>query len=55
MEIAQGSDASLAFLAMTSGTLNTEEKKTIRDNLEKYCGLDTEAMIWIIDELTKLA
>ena len=55
MEIAHGGDASLAFLAIASGTLSTEEKKTIRDNFEKYCGLDTEGMIWIIDELRKIA
>jgi len=26
----------------------------IRKNLLKYCGLDTEGMIWIIDELKKI-
>ena len=55
MEIAHGGDASLAFLALASGTLSSEEQKTLRKNLEKYCGLDTEGMIWIIDELRKIA
>jgi hypothetical protein len=26
----------------------------IRNNLLKYCGLDTEGMIWIIEELNKI-
>jgi len=54
MEIAHGDDASLAFFALTSGTLNTEERKTIQSNLEKYCGLDTEGMIWIVNQLKNI-
>jgi len=26
----------------------------IRNNLLKYCGLDTEGMIWIIEELNRI-
>ena len=30
-----------------------DKKKTYQDLL-KYCGLDTEAMVWIVDELKKI-
>ena len=28
-----------------------EELNKVRSDLEKYCALDTEGMIWIVDEL----
>lgn len=53
MDIANGEDASLAFMRMMSGGLSPGELKEIRDNLEKYCGLDTQGMIWIVDKLSE--
>ena len=46
---------------LEAGTLNCEicEKKEevndkLRQDMLNYCGLDTEAMVWIVDELKKL-
>jgi hypothetical protein len=55
MAIAKGDDASLAFLDMAYGNLTDEEKSQIRNNLLEYCGLDTEAMARIINELYQLS
>ena len=52
LEINNGADASaLYFYSHIIPKLENKEK--IRKNLEKYCGLDTEGMAWIIDELKK--
>lgn len=55
LEINDGGNASLAFLDMTFGEASEKEKKKIRENLKKYCGRDTEGMIWIVKELRKIA
>jgi hypothetical protein len=54
MAIAHGGDASLAFLSLIYGDMPDVEKQVVRANLEKYCGLDTEGMIWIVNELRDL-
>jgi hypothetical protein len=55
MEIDNGGDASaLYFYSHIKKTLDEDKRKEIRANLIKYCGLDTEAMVWIIKELKKL-
>jgi CRISPR/Cas system-associated exonuclease Cas4 (RecB family) len=59
MSIAGGEMASLKYLYATHGSFDgkkasAEEVKKIRKDLEAYCGLDTEGMIWILDELRKL-
>jgi len=59
MEIAEGGTASLRYLYSVHGAYDgtkptKEEVKKIREDLEKYCCLDTEGMIWIVDELKKL-
>ncbi len=51
LAINNGDDASLAYLSMTYGTMSEREKKELRADLEKYCGLDTQGMIWIVDRL----
>jgi hypothetical protein len=55
MSIARGDDASLAFLKLASGELSADERERLRADLEKYCGLDTEGMIWIVDVLRNLS
>jgi hypothetical protein len=59
LEIAKGGTASLAFLHITYGSDSEKpskaEIKKVRANLEKYCGLDTEGLIWIIDKLRKIS
>jgi hypothetical protein len=51
MDIHEGEAASLAYLAMTYDDMPVAEKEKTRTDLEKYCGLDTEGMIWIIEKL----
>ena len=53
LEIAKGDDASLAFLKLMFGDISPEERCGIRENLVKYCGLDTEGMIWIMETLAR--
>jgi hypothetical protein len=54
LEIHKGDDASFEFLNITFGDMPEAEKQKIRKNLEEYCGLDTEGMVWIVDELRKI-
>ena len=56
MEIAEGGTASLRYLYSVHGSYDgikatPKEVKKIREDLETYCCLDTEGMIWIIDQL----
>jgi len=56
MEIANGGQASIRYAYITHGKMDgtkakREEIKKVRDDLKKYCGLDTEAMIVILDKL----
>jgi len=51
MDINNGEDASLAFLEATYGNVADEVRMKIRGDLEKYCGLDTEGMMWIVEHL----
>jgi hypothetical protein len=54
LEIAEGGSASQAYLDMTYGRVTPEERQQIRANLEKYCGRDTEGMIWIVEKLREI-
>jgi len=53
LEISNGGDASMQFF-YSNIKHELEDAENIRKNLLKYCGLDTEGMVWIIDELKKL-
>ncbi|HVA82545.1 MAG TPA: DUF2779 domain-containing protein [Candidatus Aquilonibacter sp.] len=58
-EIGNGQDASLSYLYITHGDskgkrATAAEKKRIKDHLKKYCGQDTEGMVWIVDKLRGL-
>jgi hypothetical protein len=55
LAIAEGEAASSAFLTITFGQAYEQERLQVRRDLEKYCGLDTEGMIWIVDELKKVS
>jgi len=46
--------ASIRFFTVTYGEAMEEERKKVQADLEKYCALDTEGMIWIVDELGRL-
>ena len=54
MNISNGEVASLAFLEATYGNVPDDVRLKIRDDLEKYCGLDSGGMIWIVDRLREL-
>ena len=51
MEIADGGTASLEFMRITFGKVTAAERKRVRAALEKYCGLDTEGMVRIVEKL----
>jgi hypothetical protein len=54
LDISDGMNANLAFLGIISNSASAEERVKIRKDLEKYCALDTEGMIWIVDKLKEL-
>jgi len=54
LEISNGEDASLQFLTIAFEEVTEKEKERVREALEKYCGLDTEGMVWIVGELREL-
>lgn len=54
MAIGDGEAASRAFLNVTYGEATQEERELVRNELEKYCGLDTEGMVWIMEKLGKI-
>jgi hypothetical protein len=55
LPIAEGEAASRSFLNITFGDITPDEKARVRADLEKYCGLDTEGMIWIVEKLKQIA
>lgn len=52
LEINNGGDASIEYFNIFIRDKVKDEK--LRENLLNYCGLDTEGMVWIVDELQKL-
>ncbi len=54
MAIADGDCASIAYLDMNFGKMTSEKKAQTRKDLLKYCELDTEAMVWIVERLRKM-
>ena len=54
MDISNGELASVLYQSATYGNVSDEERDKVYNDLEKYCGLDTEGMIKIVNELTKL-
>jgi hypothetical protein len=55
MDIADGGATSIAFQAVTYGDVAGETRSKVRADLEKYCALDTEGMILIVDKLRTLS
>lgn len=53
LEINNGADASMLYF-YSHIVQKLEHKDKIRENLLKYCCLDTEGMVWIVKELKKL-
>ena len=54
LDISDGMSASLTFVDILSNKYTEKEMIKIREDLEKYCALDTEGMIWIVDKLKEL-
>jgi hypothetical protein len=54
MGISAGMDASIAFERIICGSATQEEIAGVRVDLIKYCKLDTEGMIWIVERLKEL-
>jgi hypothetical protein len=52
--IQAGDIASREFLRVSFGEVAEAERRRVRDQLEAYCGQDTEGMIWIIEALRRL-
>jgi len=52
LEINNGGDASIEYF--NNFIKEKTKDKKLRENLLNYCGLDTEGMVWIVDELKKL-
>ena len=54
LDIADGQLASMLYEKVAYGEVSDEERNKVRSDLEKYCGRDTEGMIWIVDKLRVL-
>jgi len=54
MEIDNGSLASAEFFRVTYTKCSNEERDKIRENLLKYCELDTFAEVMIVEKLKEL-
>jgi len=54
MDISDGQSASITFQTVTYSDVYEDERQKVRSDLEKYCALDTEGMIWIVDRLKQL-
>ena len=54
LDISNGQVASFTFLAAHYGEMPEADRAKVMNDLEKYCGRDTEGMIWIVERLKKL-
>jgi hypothetical protein len=45
---------SCAYLRVHFGDVSEAERRKVRGQLERYCGQDTEGMVWIVDALRML-
>jgi predicted RecB family nuclease len=51
MEVANGLDASALFAYMAMGKYDGEQVNRIRQNLLEYCGVDTMAMVRLVEQV----
>ncbi|MGO8837581.1 MAG: DUF2779 domain-containing protein [Limisphaerales bacterium] len=54
LEIKEGGSASLEYVRVHFTDVSESERQRVRQNLERYCSLDTEAMLHIVRALKKL-
>ena len=55
MGIGTGMDASIAYGKIMYGNATEDEIAGVRADLLKYCKLDTEGMVWVVDKLRELS
>jgi hypothetical protein len=55
MGIGAGMDASVAYGRIMYGNATEDEIAKVRADLLKYCNMDTEGMIWVVDKLKELS
>jgi predicted RecB family nuclease len=55
MAVANGQEAGLAWESLVWGTVNQGEHDSIRKSLLEYCGLDTLALVRLLDNLLRYA
>jgi hypothetical protein len=51
MDVANGTDAGVAWESLVRGTLDTAEQDKIRKALLEYCGQDTLALVKLVEKL----
>jgi hypothetical protein len=51
MEVADGTDAGLAWESLVRGSLDKTERERIEKALRDYCGQDTLAMVRLLEQL----
>ena len=54
LEIQEGGMASMEFLRVHFGDVPEAERQKVREQLERYCGLNTEGMNWIVEALRQI-
>ena len=54
LEIQEGGQASLEYLRVHFSNVPEAERRKVREQLMRYCGQDTEGMVWIVEALRKL-
>lgn len=54
MEVADGTEAGLAYEKLVHGNFSPKERQTLRKGLLEYCSQDTMAMVRIIERLREL-
>jgi hypothetical protein len=55
LDIAGGGQASVLYFRSVFGKVSDSEREKIREDLLKYCSLDTEGMVWVVRELGKIS
>jgi len=55
MGIGAGMDASIAYGKIMYGNATEQEIARVRADLLKYCKMDTEGMVWVVDKLRELS
>jgi hypothetical protein len=54
LEIQEGGSASMEYVRVNFGEVAEAERQRVRRQLEEYCGLDTEGMVWLVAALRGL-